>query len=617
VTARQPLANFRRLPGGRRSPGRAWLRATLLCASLLAVAALCLGASVLILDGPLDMGAHAAKSGRGGSSSGDSGGGTGGGTSGGGGDDGGDDDGSDDGGDDGGDDRGDDDGGGDDGGGASGGAGGSSGGGSTSGGGKSGTKDPGTSRGRSSGTTRDSSDDDGDDDGGDNDGGEDDGGGDDGDDGGGDDNGGSSSGGSSSGGSSSGGSSSGGSSSGGSSSGGSSSSGVSSAGGTAAGGNAASRKGSIGIDREGGREGVAGEIVLLDDRPELLDQARRMGFRLKDQHQFDGLGLVVTRLVIPQGMSLSLALAQVRHAFPDALVDVNGVYRSASVGTTLDAGHPAQVMGWSQAPGDCGHGVGVGLIDGDIDPGPLVGGRVHERSFLASGEESVGSNHGTTVAAILVGAPDTRLPGLVPGAELYSAEVFSADGDGRPVTTALRIVAALDWLTARGVRVANLSLAGEDNLLLKAAVRKAAERGLVLVAAAGNGGPQAQPSYPAAYDRVIAVTAVDASLLPLPQASRGAYVDFAAPGDGIPAAESLAATVSGTSFAAPFVTALVAARLGAGVAIPDDGAAVRLLAAAALDLGEPGRDDVFGWGFVQGQAACAVRSARMHAPAME
>ena len=77
------------------------------------------------------------------------------------------------------------------------------------------------------------------------------------------------------------------------------------------------------------------------------------------------------------------------------------------------------------------------------------------------------------------------------------------------------------------------------------------------VAAAGNNGPGAEPSYPAAYPGVIAVTAVDQNLNVYRRATQGAYVDLAAPGVNIWTAslKGSGALKTGTSDAVPFVSA--------------------------------------------------------------
>ncbi len=201
-------------------------------------------------------------------------------------------------------------------------------------------------------------------------------------------------------------------------------------------------------------------------------------------------------------------------------------------------------------------------------------------------------DHGTAVASLLVGTPI----GLLPEAELLVAEIFGR-GSAAAEADALALASGLDWLVQGGVRIVDASLAGPANRLVELAVYSAGRRGVVLVAAAGNGGPAAPPAYPAAIDGVIAVTAVDQRLEPWRKANRGAYIVFAAPGVDVPVAAPGGGLrpASGTSFAAPFVTAALAAT----AAGRDLRAAFTILAAKARDLGAPGPDPVFGHGLVQ------------------
>jgi subtilisin family serine protease len=164
----------------------------------------------------------------------------------------------------------------------------------------------------------------------------------------------------------------------------------------------------------------------------------------------------------------------------------------------------------------------------------------------------------------------------------------------------------MDFLAGRGTRVLNLSLAGPPNAVLEEAIARLAAAGVVVVAAAGNGGPRAEPAYPAAYPTVIAVTAVDRSGAIYRRAGRGDHIDIAAPGVEVWTAASVrgARPKTGTSFAAPFVSAAAALLLGAEPNLaPAD---VRLrLKAAAQDLGETGEDPVFGAGLVQATGLCS------------
>ena len=158
----------------------------------------------------------------------------------------------------------------------------------------------------------------------------------------------------------------------------------------------------------------------------------------------------------------------------------------------------------------------------------------------------------------------------------------------------------------------HVTVAGPDDELMHHAVRELTKAGIVVVAAAGNEGPAAPPSYPAAYEEVIAVTAVDRNLAAYRYANRGAHIDIAAPGvdvwTAIPGRREGPQT--GTSFAVPYVTAVVAVALpGAGLTADGDALAAKRRALDRLRgnvkaLGEEGDDPTFGAGLVQAPASC-------------
>jgi subtilisin family serine protease len=139
-------------------------------------------------------------------------------------------------------------------------------------------------------------------------------------------------------------------------------------------------------------------------------------------------------------------------------------------------------------------------------------------------------DHGTAVAALLVGRPDSQTPGLLPQAKIVAVEAFYRDGGTADRTDVTSLVDAIEALAKRGVRVMNLSLSGPANAMLQKAIEAAQAKGIVIIAAVGNNGAGAQPSYPAAYPGVVAVTAVDQKLNVYRRATRGAYVDLSAPG---------------------------------------------------------------------------------------
>jgi subtilisin family serine protease len=192
----------------------------------------------------------------------------------------------------------------------------------------------------------------------------------------------------------------------------------------------------------------------------------------------------------------------------------------------------------------------------------------------------------------------------MPGTRVIAVDAFHrAGGDERADVYSL--AAAMDLLAEAGVRVVNMSLAGPANTVLDRATAALLARGIVIVAAVGNAGPRSGPAYPAAYPGVIGVTAVDRNGNIYRRAGQGPHVDLAAPGVEVWTAASIsgARPRTGTSFAAPFVTAAAAALIAADPALGRE-EVVAALTGSARDLGEPGYDEVYGHGVVQAAPLC-------------
>ena len=253
-----------------------------------------------------------------------------------------------------------------------------------------------------------------------------------------------------------------------------------------------------------------------------------------------------------------------------------------------------------------GERVRVAVIDSGADrKHPELEGTIARSFDAVGGDNPQPHQHGTAMTAAIMAR--SGLQGIAPAAELLSARAFSggATGTGAEGTT-IHILKSLDWASAEGARVVNLSFAGPQDRLLSRALEAARARGMIIVAAAGNGGPQAAALYPGADPNVIAVTATDADDKAFPQANRGSYVALAAPGVDVLAAAPQAAYAfsSGTSIAAAHVSGLVALMLERR---PDlDMAQVRaILSETAIDLGAKGKDPVFGAGRINAPAALA------------
>lgn len=358
-----------------------------------------------------------------------------------------------------------------------------------------------------------------------------------------------------------------------------------------------------------------GEVIVvssnMNEAQALATQAQALGFGLKSRRLLKGLGFVVTVLRAPGGTAAGNALASLRGAMPNVWADVNHRYELQGAETN---GYGPRLLGWNGSP-HCGGGMRIGLLDSTVDKNhPALRGRaITEQSFLAAGIRPAPPDHGTATAALLIANPQASgLSGLVPDAHLYVANIFRDRGHREVDTTAEWIVLGLDWLASQRVSIINMSLGGPRNLLVEAAVQRMQERGVAVVAAAGNGGDKGPPVYPAAQPGVVAVTAVDAKLNIYKHATRGDYIAFSAPGVDVwtaaPGRDGV--YVSGTSYAAPFVTAALA---GARSANPKAAwpALERQLERAARDLGAPGKDPVFGWGLAQA-AGCRASAGKRH-----
>ena len=344
-------------------------------------------------------------------------------------------------------------------------------------------------------------------------------------------------------------------------------------------------------------------LILSPDLPHALQVqqfGQGLGLAVKRRSVLPGLGLVVTTFRVPRDLSPARLVQQLRTQAPELWIDLN--HRFTLQGENDARRYPARMLAWPGTAQDCGRGVRIGLVDGPLpDRHPaLEGGTITRRSFVTRGVQAAPSEHALAVAALLVGR-DGR--GLVPAAALFHAEVMRQRDKKHVDTTVDWLVQGLDWLVQQQVDLVSLSLGGPHNLILAAAVQRVLDLEIPVIAAAGNQ-RTAEPLYPAAQEGVIAVTAIDAARRLYRHANRGEHIVFAAPGVDIwvPRSEG-DAFASGTSFAVPHVTALLAARRQAQPQVPwaDH---FRALIDTAVDLGEPGRDALFGFGLPQSATVC-------------
>lgn len=358
-------------------------------------------------------------------------------------------------------------------------------------------------------------------------------------------------------------------------------------------------------------ERVDNEIVVLGVEVEDFGRLAGLGYILRETRELASADTWAVRLVAPPGRDLEAARAEIAATVPGAATDFNHFYRSEGARNCtaphctqlLMVGWPSPAQPWA-LPAGCDPGGLIAMIDTGVDlsHAALDPGRIEAISLAAPELVASGLQHGTAVAALLVGNPAGPNPGLLPHARLLAIDAFHTAGrDER--TDAFSLLRGLDLASSRRVQVVNLSLAGPSNEALSKMVDEMVRDGLVLVAAAGNGGPAAAPAFPAAHPAVIAVTAVDSRGQAYRRAGRGSHIDIAAPGVDVWTASALRGGQlrTGTSFAAPFVAAASYLHLQVETSATE---AIARLRTEARDLGPVGPDHTFGAGLLNAAGVC-------------
>lgn len=239
------------------------------------------------------------------------------------------------------------------------------------------------------------------------------------------------------------------------------------------------------------------------------------------------------------------------------------------------------------------------------------------------------AGHGTIVAGILAAGIDNGIgiAGMAPSAQLMPLKVLSFTGRGR----ASQVAAAVYYAADMGARVINLSLGGETLSKVEArAIAYATEKGAVVVTAAGNAARDIADVGPAGIPGVITVGASGPDDAVAAFSNTGAEIDLVAPGidivslrarrtdvslvaglDGYVAGSAFVGPdahyyrVSGTSFAAPFVSGAAALLLAKDPSLTPE-QVKRVLLQSAKEAGAPGVDVKTGYGRLDVRAAMAA-----------
>jgi hypothetical protein len=384
-----------------------------------------------------------------------------------------------------------------------------------------------------------------------------------------------------------------------------------------------------GVPPVGERRFVPNEVVVglasnISQR-ELDALAQRHRLAVIESHDIPLIGTTYYRWRITDGANVSDVIRAleidgvVRHAQPNyrftlAQAPVASLPPAPATRAELDAG--AQYASAKLHLGEAhrfatGEKVLVAVIDSAIDTShPEIIDAVADRFDAIAPMGSV-NPHGTGMAGAIVAR--NKLMGVAPNVRLLAIRAFNGEGDKTEATT-LSLLTGIDWAVSHGARVINMSFAGPYDPDIARGLAAAKQKGVVLIAAAGNAGPKSPPLYPAADRNVIAVTAIDADNRLLSVANRGKYIAVAAPGVDVlvPAPRRAYQLTTGTSVAAAEVSGIAALLVELKPSITPEEVR-KILQSTAFALGRKGPDDQFGAGLADAERAVMALSPEAEA----
>jgi type VII secretion-associated serine protease mycosin len=250
-----------------------------------------------------------------------------------------------------------------------------------------------------------------------------------------------------------------------------------------------------------------------------------------------------------------------------------------------------------------GQDVTVAVLDSGVNGNqPELMGTVLPGTDATVGFTGDGTNdrqgHGTGIAALIAGhghgsGGQDGVLGLAPAAKILPVTVL---GGG---TSASLVGSGIQWAVGHGAKVICLAIGVADGPALDQALDAAFAADVVVVASMGNRPGDAEPTYPAAYPGVVAVTGVDDKGEIASLSVTGAPASLSAPATNVPTPglRGQYGLANGTSVSTALVAGVVAL---VRAKYPQLSAkeVIHRLEATADDKGAPGRDDEYGYGIV-------------------
>jgi Subtilisin-like serine proteases len=220
------------------------------------------------------------------------------------------------------------------------------------------------------------------------------------------------------------------------------------------------------------------------------------------------------------------------------------------------------------------------------------------------------TGHGTFVSGIIAASGNNNIgiAGIAWNVKILPLHVMMSDGTAYNSDVAQAIYDAADV----GANIINISMGSQTNdSTVQNAVSYALSKGVLLVAAAGNDGDNTL-EYPAAYPGVISVGSTNRNDTRSSFSNYNSLIDFVAPGEQITSTidpyfgnNNYYAIGSGTSFSAPHVTGIIALMKSVNINLTADNI-LNILKNSTIDLGQSGRDDLYGYGKIDALKALSL-----------
>jgi len=308
--------------------------------------------------------------------------------------------------------------------------------------------------------------------------------------------------------------------------------------------------------------GFSQEQILVKFQPDVtLPEAAQIHRQLGGQVKETIPGIGVEVVAVPKGQAKEKAKAyglnaRVVYAEPDFVAEALGSPDDPGFVNQWGMVKVGAPQAWGVTAGSPDINIAVLDTGVDLDHPDLADKIVANINLTNFGTADDGYGHGTHVAGIAAAMTnnDIGVAGLAYSATIMNVKVLDDNGMGAYSW----IVSGIIWATDHGAEIINMSLgAPYDSSALEDAINYAWNKGVVVVAAAGNNGDTA-PMYPAHYANCIAVAATDASDARTSWSNYGDWVDVAAPGLSVYSTlkNSSYGYKSGTSMASPHVAGL-------------------------------------------------------------